>query len=1390
MDPSQKPLPDEISNINQRLAQVADALQSLSEPPLANGTGQHDVASAIQQAKQAVDEARLALASIRATPKAVKRRNKPKNATSPDMEQPGASLHPDVEQGYRRLSAVMEALPTGVAILDAKGGNIQTNQAFELVWGNPRPRVDDVSGYSAYKAWWVDSGQPVKPEEWASAQAVQEGKTVTGQLLKIQRFDGTFGYVLNSAAPIIDALGKVTGCAVTIQDISELRHREEQVEQLNHTLKALSNSNQAMIHATDESEFLQDVCRIIIQDCGFAMVWIGYVQDDERKSVKPVASAGFERGYLDALNISLNDPERSRGPTGMAIRTRKPARCNNMLTDPAFAPWRQAALNQGYASSIVLPLISGDQAIGAINIYSPQPEAFSDDEEKLLVELAGDLSFGIAALRLRAESARSTAALARSEAHYRSLFENMTEGFALHEIVCDDQGTACDYRFLEINPSFERLTGLKRETAVGRLASEVLPGLDPFWIDAYGKVALTGAPVLLENYTAAPDRFYRVYAYRPLPGQFAAIFLDITDSKRMEAELRQSEVTLRTVLDQMPAGVTVRDAQSGGLILANRQSRQIMGVLAENAAQFSFYRGKHPDGRPYTPEEWPVNRSMSTGEVIHAEEIDYERGDGSPVTLSVNSAPIRDSDGKIRIGVVIFQDVTDQILTRERLAYLASFPENNPRPVVEASLDGQVTYANPAAQLLFPDLLELGKAHPWLFEWEPVVDQLRKDTGKMVSRDIAIGERYFQQSLNYLADKGLVRLYGVDVTERRRAEHALNQARNELELRVQERTHDLNTANVQLRAEVTERQEAQANLETSLEELQVVEEELRNNNEMMIDAQRVLDGERQRYHDLFDYAPDAYLVTDKNGVVQDANQSATTLLAISQRGLIGKPLIVFISKADRKPFEHLLTTLNKKNVIQSQELKLIPRHGDEIWASAKVTLAQEQDKESSLRWVIRDITLRKQAEDIIRQNAIRNSVLSEVSQFLAETSMGEKALLDVVAKTTARLVGDGCIITLVSADGNWLEPMAVNHKKPEVLEMMSSLYGGSHNPITAGLFGRVFQSAKPLLVEDLTPADAATSIPSQYQQYQDAVGISSLLVVPIRIGDKAIGTFGLLRDRGSRPYTQDDQSMLEILASRTGQAIHNARLYQELQAALQKELETHDQLVQAEKFAAVGRLLASITHEINNPLQTIKNCLYLCQLDISPGTPAYESLGIAATETNRLSNLVAQLREIYRPPTRGLSKPVNLPTLVDEVQVLLVSYLQDKHVRWEVTPPASEFSQMTVDGVADQLKQVFLNIGLNAIDAMEPTGGSLNIDFRINPAAGQVGVCFRDTGPGLPDEIKGKLFEPFITTKEKGLGLGLVICYDIIQKHKGHIDVESEAGQGATFTIWLPARRV
>jgi len=136
---------------------------------------------------------------------------------------------------------------------------------------------------------------------------------------------------------------------------------------------------------------------------------------------------------------------------------------------------------------------------------------------------------------------RAEASLRESEEKYRMLFHSMLDGFALHEILCDDCGNPCNYRFLEINPAFERMTGLKAEKLIGKKVLDVLPGTEEYWINAYGKVALTGEAIHFENYSVELDRYYEVTAYCPKKGGFATIFSDITDRRRAEEDRLEME---------------------------------------------------------------------------------------------------------------------------------------------------------------------------------------------------------------------------------------------------------------------------------------------------------------------------------------------------------------------------------------------------------------------------------------------------------------------------------------------------------------------------------------------------------------------------------------------------------------------------------------------------------------------------------------------------------------------------------------------------------------------------------------------------------------------------------------------------------------------------------
>ncbi len=154
--------------------------------------------------------------------------------------------HQQVIIEKNRLEAMMEALPVGVAILDDRGGDIRSNSMFEQVWGIPRPLPQGINDYAAYKAWWVDTGEPVKPKEWASARAVKKRETVIGQRMEIEGFNGKHRFILNSAAPILDVDGKVNECAVAILDITELQRAEES---LKHQHDILAGINRIFMEA-------------------------------------------------------------------------------------------------------------------------------------------------------------------------------------------------------------------------------------------------------------------------------------------------------------------------------------------------------------------------------------------------------------------------------------------------------------------------------------------------------------------------------------------------------------------------------------------------------------------------------------------------------------------------------------------------------------------------------------------------------------------------------------------------------------------------------------------------------------------------------------------------------------------------------------------------------------------------------------------------------------------------------------------------------------------------------------------------------------------------------------------------------------------------------------
>jgi diguanylate cyclase (GGDEF)-like protein len=239
-------------------------------------------------------------------------------------------------------------------------------------------------------------------------RAMDEDDTGLQQVeVRIMCVDGETRWVHVSYKAEKNAQAATVRLVGTMQDITERKLAEQNQKRLNRALKLLSDCNMALVHATEEQALLSVICRLIVEQGGYRMAWVGYAEHNAEKAVRPVAHWGDDKNYLGGIEVSWADTEQGRGPTGTAIRTGQTDINQDYQTNPNMALWREAALASGYRSSIALPLNHRTHMLGALTIYSFVADAFSAEEVKLLEELANDLAYGIETLRTRIEHAEA-----------------------------------------------------------------------------------------------------------------------------------------------------------------------------------------------------------------------------------------------------------------------------------------------------------------------------------------------------------------------------------------------------------------------------------------------------------------------------------------------------------------------------------------------------------------------------------------------------------------------------------------------------------------------------------------------------------------------------------------------------------------------------------------------------------------------------------------------------------------------------------------------------------------------------------------------------------------------------------------------------------------------
>lgn len=324
----------------------------------------------------------------------------------------------------------------------------------------------------------------------------------------------------------------------------------------------------------------------------------------------------------------------------------------------------------------------------------------------------------------------------------------------------------------------------------------------------------------------------------------------------------------------------------------------------------------------------------------------------------------------------------------------------------------------------------------------------------------------------------------------------------------------------------------------------------------------------------------------------------------------------------------------------------------------------------------------------------------------------------------------------------------------------------------AQLVSRVDADGNPIVINATGPGEADA------QALLSTLGLGSAILIPIARSNLHSVLFAA-RDASGMPFRGADLEMFFVLARQAVVAMENARLYEDLRNYVKQVEESQQALLRVEKMAAAGRLTASIAHEVNNPLQSVQNCLHLAGHEGVPPEKRKEYFELAKKELDRLMKTMQRMLDFYRPGAAKVEQ-VDLLELLQHVLSLTSQQLGQRHIVVKTELPA--FLPM-IYAVSSQIQQIFFNLILNSLDAM-PAGGELTI--RAWAVHNGVEMIFEDNGPGIPEDRRESIFEPFFSTKEGGTGLGLTVSYNIVTAHGGTLDLIQGRGSGACFRLFLP----
>ena len=600
--------------------------------------------------------------------------------------------------------------------------------------------------------------------------------------------EGSGAAFLEEERKLLEALGK------RLHDVLERRAAERKLNRVNRALRTIIQCNHLLVRADDEDQLMRDVCRLVVEGGGYRMAWVGIAEMDEARTVRPVASFGAEEGYLATVNISWADVERGRGPTGTAIRESRPVVVQDILINPALAPWREAAVSRGYSSAIALPLLAADNScFGALSLYAAESDAFDKDEVALLERLANDLTFGIRSIRMQS-------VLRDNLELTRAIVDQAPEAIELA-----DPETL---RFIEVNEASCRLLGYTREERLAQTVPDIQAAMTPDELAAVTRDILGKGCASFETRHRRKDgSLIDVHVIvRPLQQQnrnyLLALWRDITAEKSAAAEIRK----LSLAIEQSPNAIVITDLDCH-IEYVNDAFTWTTGYAREEVL------GKNPrllkSGKTPAATYTSMWHSLTNGETWKGELINRNRQGHEQIEVAI-IVPLRQQDGQITHYVAIKEDITVRKQQEDQLRKLVLAVEQSPESIVITDLEAKIEYVNEAFQRNTgytreeavghnPRVLKSGRTPQATYDdmwatlsrgeiWRGELYNRRKDGSEFAEfANIAPIRQPDGAITHYLAIKE-------DITKKKAMAEELERHREHLEELIESRTAELHTA--------------------------------------------------------------------------------------------------------------------------------------------------------------------------------------------------------------------------------------------------------------------------------------------------------------------------------------------------------------------------------------------------------------------------------------------------------------------------------------------------------------------------------------------------------------------------------------------------------------------